>query len=135
MRHALSLALLIGFAIAGCAQDSAFSSNVNYPPLPKQAQIEGNVIVVLSMGPDGMVHVNPTGHPLLLAGTRTDSAQWNEWAAMGIERVIHTFKINQQRQTLPPGGTREMKIAGKTLHITITVDAPMFNPEASYSVA
>jgi hypothetical protein len=88
--------LLIAVALLARAQDAsgtaAFSSNAVYPPLPKQARIQGEVTVVLSQEPG--FKASPSGHPLLVMGIGPDADHWTQWAAMGIERVTYVFRID-----------------------------------------
>jgi len=96
MRNVLRLGLLIAVALVARAQDgnatAAFSSHAVYQPLPRQARIQGEVTVLLSQ--EANFKAVPSGHPLLLAGVQPDAAQWKQWAAIGMERVVYVFRID-----------------------------------------
>ena len=94
MKLSLRSSLLIAFVLAACGQDvNTLSSDAKYPPLAQQAQIQGEVTVLLATGPDGAMETVKKGHRLLVAGIEPDAGHWKEWAGMGIEQVTYVFKI------------------------------------------
>ncbi len=76
-----------------------------YPPLAKQARIQGAVILRAEIGTDGKV-LNTTvvsGHPLLIPAAQEAARQWTFKPADADGKTVRTFVTLEINFRLPPG--------------------------------
>jgi TonB family protein len=97
-----------------------------YPPLARQAHISGDVVIRLSIAPDGSVKSAElfNGHPML-APAALESARKSEFECRGCDGVASyslTYSFRMRDECLPDCAVRPPEIQQLQNHAVITAD-------------